>query len=763
MMRGRATKNAWFAGLIAALGAATAGACYSETGSNGGPAGTLPDGATAGDGAAADGSKPPPTPAPFGLDARPTNATCLAKPRPTVSAGVKFVDAFPAGITFAGPMKIMMAPGDPNRFYVAERGGSTAKVKTFPKNVTTPSEVTDFATVTVNSTGEGGLLGMAFHPKWETNHTVFLSYTRTFDGSKDPDPAPEPNSQLTSVVSKWTSADNGATVGNPVEILTRVQPYTNHNGGDIAFGPDGFLYFGLGDGGSGNDPLDSGQTLTTLLGKILRIDVDTGSPYGIPPTNPFASSTGSEKKEIYAYGFRNPFRWSFDRDTGDLWVGDVGQSNWEEIDRVELGGNYGWKTCEGFHQRGSNTALCATPGLKDPVVEHDRSEASSITGGVVYRGKAIPEMVGTYVYGDFSQGNIWGIVYDNAGKASSKLLGNVSGVVDFGQDADGEIYLAVLTSGKILKMVPDTTPAPSTFPDKLSKTGCVDPQNPKNLAAGLIPYGVRAELWSDGAAKERAMALPEGTTIKIGDDGDFEFPVGTVLVKSFRVANKLVETRLFMRHDDGMWGGYSYEWDDAETDATLLPSNKVRDLGGGQSWTYPSRSQCFQCHTTAAGSSLGLELAQQNGEFTYPSTNRLSNQLKTLEKIGMFATAVPPAPPALAEPFGGDPNIEARARAYLHANCSQCHRPSGGGGGTIDLRYTRTLAETQTCNAAPKSGAIGPADAKIVFPGDPTKSILSLRVHATDAKRMPPLAVRVPHEAGTKLLDDWIKALTACP
>ena len=324
----------------------------------------------------ADGSAPAPVPAPFGLDARPANPTCVAPKRPTLDTGVKLVTAFP-GITFTGPLKMLQAPGDPSNFYVVERGSgatATAKVKVLPKTAKSAADVKDFATLSVNATGEGGLLSMAFHPDWQKNHTVFFSYTRTFSAAKGdtipkrPNGTAEPQSGLTSVIAKAVSTDGGLTVGAPVEILTRSQPYTNHDGGDMAFGPDGYLYFGFGDGGSGNDPEGSGQRLDTVLGKMIRIDVDGAAPYTIPKTNPFASSTGTEKKEIFAWGLRNPWRWSFDRATGDLWLGDVGQSTWEEIDKIELGGNYGWTTCEGFHKRGDTQNLCATPGLRDPIV-----------------------------------------------------------------------------------------------------------------------------------------------------------------------------------------------------------------------------------------------------------------------------------------------------------------------------------------------------------------------------------------------------------
>lgn len=752
--------------LACAVGVACASAACDETiGITPLPGANDGDG---GDGSTAEAGPPPATPAPFGLDTRPANTTCLAPARPVPSTGVKFVDAFPA-LDFNQPMKLMMAPGDANRFYVAERGTANGaanvatKVRTFPIGATSNAQVTDFATVMVYPIGEGGFLGMAFHPQWQTNHTFFTSVTRKYDGRIDPDPAPEPNSDLTSVIAKWTSSDDGVTVGNPVEILTRVQPYSNHDGGNIAFGPDGFLYFGLGDGGSGDDPLGSGQNLSSWLGKMLRIDVDNGSPYGIPPTNPFANSTGTEKKEIYAYGLRNPFRWNFDRGTGDLWVGDVGQNTWEEIDKVELGGNYGWKLCEGFHKRGSTTELCDAPGVKDPVVEHPRSEANSITGGVVYRGKAMPDLVGTYIYADFAQGNVFAIVYDGTGKAGTKILAKLNNIVDFGQDADGEIY-PVSIGGTIYKMVPDAAPSTSAFPDTLAKTGCFDPTDIKKPAAGLVPYSVRSPLWSDGAEKERWIALPEGKTVSVSADGDFQFPKGTVLVKNFSMLGKRVETRLFVLHDDGEWAGYSYEWNDAQTDATLLPAGKVRDLGGGTSWTYPSRSQCLQCHTAAAGGSLGLEVGQLNGDAVYPSTNRLSNQLATLEHIGVFAAPLgdPATLTKYAEPAGTEP-VEARARSYMQSNCSHCHRPGGGGGGNVNLLASRSLKDTAVCNGVPQDGTFGIADAKVVAPGAPAKSILSLRVHATDAKRMPPVGVHVTDAVGTKLLDDWITSLTTCP
>jgi uncharacterized repeat protein (TIGR03806 family) len=703
-----------------------------------------------------------PVSAPFGLDTRPANPTCLAKKRPVLDTGVTLQQQW-AGVTFSQPLYLTQAPGDNLNWYEVERGG---KVRVFPANATGNAQIRDFATVTVNAAGEGGLLGLAFHPDWPNKREAYLSYTRNaVAGDPAPQCAASPNAVFTSVIARYRSSNGSTLDSGPDEILKVGQPYTNHDGGNIQFGRDGMLYFGLGDGGSGNDPCGSGQNMGSLLGKILRLDINApAGMYNVPADNPFFNLAGA-KKEIWSYGHRNPWRWSFDRATGDLWLGEVGQDTWEEVDRVVKGGNYGWNTCEGFHKRGSTTALCNTPGLSDPVVEHPRSEAQSITGGYVYRGTAMPSLVGTYIYGDYISGNIWALTYDADNKATPKLLTAVapSTLASFGQGNDGEVY-TVQISGAISKLVPSGAQPPDDFPQRLSQTGCVDPADPTRPADGLIPYDVNAPLWSDGADKQRWFAIPDGTTIAIGTDQDWDLPIGSVAMKTFSVGGKRVETRLFMRHDDGGWAGYTYEWNDDGRDATLLPAAKVKALGFATSWAYPSRNQCIQCHSKAAGGTIGLETAQMNRDGVYPSTNRRSPQLATLDHIGMFSAPLGQMPadlPRLSDPAGKDP-LEARARAYLHGNCSHCHRPMGGGQGTMDLRYAESFKDTATCNATNTQGTVDGA-ALLIVPGAPGSSILSRRLHATDTKRMPPVAVSVTDQAGSKLIDDWIGALTSCP
>jgi len=234
-------------------------------------------------------------------------------------------------------------------------------------------------------------------------------------------------------------------------------------------------------------------------------------------------------------------------------------------------------------------------------------------------------------------------------------------------------------------------------------------------------------------------------------------------MKRFSLGGKPVETRLLMHHPDGSWAGYSYEWNDAGTDADLLPAGKSK-LVAGQKWTYPSRSDCLTCHTLAAGRSLGLETLQQNGDFVYTSTNWLSNQLKTLDHIGLFDAPIgdPSTLPALSALSASAP-VDVRARGYLHSNCSFCHRPMGTGQGPIDFRFVTTFAMTGVCKAMPSEGNLGVAGATLLTPGHPESSIISLRMHALDVNRMPPLATVMVDPTGTSVIDQWIQSLTTCP
>jgi len=318
--------------------------------------------------------------------------------------------------------------------------------------------------------------------------------------------------------------------------------------------------------------------------------------------------------------------------------------------------------------------------------------------------------------------------------------------------------------GRIFRVDAGPTAPSDTVPPTLRATGCVDPGDPLRPAEGLIPYAPNAPFWSDGAEKERFLALPDGGRITVGPDGDWTFPVGTVLVKHFSHLGRRIETRLMVRHADGDWAGYAYRWNDAQTDATVLRGSEARDLPGGLRWYYPSRAECLACHTTGAGRTLGLETAQLNGDLRYARTGRTANQLATLDHLGLFAAPLgaPAALPRLVDPYGTAPAAD-RVRAYLHTNCAQCHRPGGTGRGPGDFRFATAPAAWGVCDVAPTAGDLGVAGSRLLAPGDPARSVLSLRLRATGIHRMPPISSNVVDRAGAELIDTWITALRACP
>ena len=258
------------------------------------------------------------------------------------------------------------------------------------------------------------------------------------------------------------------------------------------------------------------------------------------------------------------------------------------------------------------------------------------------------------------------------------------------------------------------------------------------------------------------MGLPNGQNIAVQGSGDWDQPNGTVLVKHFRVANQLVETRLFMRHPDGVWAGYTYNWNAGQTEATRVTGGATRNVGG-QTWIFPSEAECMQCHTQAAGFSLGLETAQQNRNHFYPQTGRTANQITTLNAISVLSPPVAANPPAYADPADTGQSLTARARSYLHTNCANCHRPGGTTGINLDLRHGTALAQTGACDVAPSRGDLGIANARIIAPGDDARSVLLARMNRrNDPDMMPPIASNVVDAAGVQLIGAWIDSLANC-
>jgi glucose/arabinose dehydrogenase/mono/diheme cytochrome c family protein len=582
----------------------------------------------------------------FGYDARPPNPTCLAHDKPPSSDVAGLQRAYSAD--FAGPTSAAFSPTDPTRLYVTEKRGTLRWALPADLAPTTALDLTDVAETSLDM----GLVAVAFDPGYAQSHAIYLVYNV---GCDDSSVCPPPGSlggflPYVSRLSRFVSTDGGATFDRASEqiLLDSWQPVDNHTVNQIAFGPDGMLYVGAGDGGCCGDPLTLAQNLTSLRGKILRIDVSGGSAgYAVPPDNPFVGVAGVAP-EIWAYGLRNPWKLSFDRVDGTLWVGDVGQDAWEEVNIIEKGKDYGWNEVEG--------PACYLPGCdlsahEPPVTWYSHAVGHSVTGGHVYRGSAIPALSGAYLFGDYAYRRVWALYRDGVHADLAPELGGAypqqalfdlnDGLVSFVEDAAGELYVIESVvygdaPGVVKKLVPPSA-IPSNFPKLLSQTGCFEAADPRVPVPAMIPYAPNAPFWSDGAQKDRYLAVPDGSAITVRGDGDFDFPVGSVLAKVFTLEGKRRETRLFMRHDDGTWAGYTYLFREDESEADLLEGS-LDEVIGPVTYHYPSRGECSFCHTKAAGDTLGLEERQLDGPLTYPS-GVTANQVETLRHIGILGPA----------------------------------------------------------------------------------------------------------------------------
>ena len=393
----------------------------------------------------------------------------------TVKAQFTLQDAYP-NLSFTNPVFLTHAGDGTNRVFVIEQAGI---IKVFP-NTQSTSDAKIYLDITdrVDDSGnEMGLLGLAFHPDYQNNGYFYVNYTA--------------DNPRRTIIARFqvTSNPDSADKNSEFEILTFNQPYTNHNGGWIGFRQsDGYLYIATGDGGSGGDPNNNAQNITVLLGKILRIDVDGGTPYAIPPTNPFYDSTNvSIKKEIYTWGMRNPWRNSFDPVTDWFWCADVGQGAWEEIDILENGKNYGWRCYEGTHPY--NLAGCNYPEYVNPIYEYPHNPECSITGGYVYRGINVPELEGKYIYGDYCSSKIWALSYDGINPTTNELLVTAAGpVTSFGVDQNDEIYVTS-SNGKIYRFTPTVTSVKPdiNLNDYILEQNYPNPFNPATVISYNIP------------------------------------------------------------------------------------------------------------------------------------------------------------------------------------------------------------------------------------------------------------------------------------
>lgn len=690
------------------------------------------------------------TPAP------PEEYRCARLQRPP--AAYRLVLAFPGLPELPEPVALVPAPAAgttaDSRWFLIERAG---RVRAFPNTpgaskLTTVLDITDHT----DSSGESGLVALDLHPLFETNGQAYVAYTAVG------------GTVMLSRVSRFHSVDDGETLDpGSEEVLFEVDqtdPTRIHLSADLHFGPDGLLYFALGDGGPQGDPFEHAQDPWSPKGKVLRIDVNSGVPYAIPPDNPFAAGGGAP--EVYALGVRSPWRFRFDAKTGDLWLGDVGWDRREEVNRITLGGNYGWNVFEGT-ECVDEEAGCALPGSIEPVHQYDHEAGASVTGGTVYRGEALPALEGRYVFADFISGFVWALPVgaQPGDQAEAEVLVDSGyGLVSVAEDAEGELYFVDLLAGRLFRLeAGDDVATARPFPPTLAETGCTDPADVTAVAPWLVPYELNVPAWNNGATARRFLSLPESTIATLDPAGRLELPTGTVLLQELSVAGVPVETRLQVRHQDGEWAGYSYAWDATGSTTTLLPiAAKAPVVAiGGATWTYATRAQCRTCHKNEAGHPAGLETLQLNRPA--PPEAGAINQLDHLVALGVLDALPAPADELGALPSTtGDASVSHRARALLHANCSICHRTPPIAGG-MDMRYGTALAEMGVCGEEPTYGDADVEGSLIVFPGEAEKSVLWLRFSDLEAGGMPPAGKTVIDEPGVTLLGDWITSLASCP
>jgi putative heme-binding domain-containing protein len=710
----------------------------------------------------------------------------------------KFKRAFPK-LTFKNPLLLTQFPGM-NRFVVGEQAG---KLYSFiQKDDVEKADLFFDLTRELHSwdpkgkvKGVGNVYGLAFHPKFASNRFCYVCYV--LDGKRGEALADGTR------VSRFRVTETDPPRCDPdSERLLITWLAGGHNGGDLHFGPDGCLYISAGDAADPTPPdrFDTGQNLGDLLSSILRIDVDHADPgkaYAVPPDNPFVRTAGA-RPEIWAYGLRNPWRMSFDRVTGDLWVGDVGWELWEMVYKIQKGGNYGWSIMEGRQQVRPDAKRGPTPILP-PILDFPHTEAASITGGYVYRGSRFKELVGAYLCGDWMTRKVWGTRFDGDRIISHEELASGTGrVVAFGEDTAGELYIVYHDeAGSIQRLVPnpDANQSVSKFPTRLSETGLFASVKDQQPAPGVFAFSINAEAWADHAKALRFVGLPGDASIRFFDhfvpvpDTAFYkarslFPKDAVLAKTYFMEGKegpegkgdkrFLETQIL--HFDGCdWRGYTYRWNDEQTDAELVPATGMsrtievidHHAPGGkrkQVWRYPGRAECIQCHNPWAEGALAFTQPQLDTGRGQGLDNQ-QNQLQHFSDLGLVAlmkdspkdASLPPQ----VDPYDTTAPLERRARSYLHVNCSHCHQMGAGGTASFDVRHDLTLPETKTVGVKPAQGTFGIPDGQIIAPGNPFHSVLFYRMSKLGPGRMPHIGSEIIDGKGLQLLHDWISRLPA--
>ena len=745
---------------------------------------------------------------PYGLVSRPAVGPFLnnvmPETAPVVPPNWAVVPAFP-NLYFTNLLGVLPVPGT-NLLCAWEREG---RVWTFvnQSDATQKTLVLDISNQ-CQGWDDSGLLGLAFHPGFETNHYVYLYYTWVSPGTVVGNPTTRPQEQVIGKyhdrLSRFTVSNGVAVAGSELVLVDQTGDSVWHNGGGIFFHPtNGFLYWTDGD-----DERSPTQTINNkLFSGVFRIDVDmqggaishpiprqpalgTTANYFIPNDNPFVGQP-NVLEEFFCLGLRSPHRMTIDPPTGRIYIGDVGAGSWEEIDRMEdgeSGQNFQWSVIEGLHGDLNPPYI----GINHrPILDYPHSDGQAVIGGYVYRGSEFAaELGGRYIFGDNVARTIW-YLNESTTPATKIAIGTIpkgsgpnsgsdyTGLSSFGLDANNELYMCQMSSvgGRIFKLSRGSPGASRELPTLLSQTGAFADLATLTPNSGWVPYTVNSPLWSDGAVKSRWLSLATNSAITFAPGGEWTFPNGTVLMKHFALPVddtnptilKRLETRLLVMGTNGLVYGASYKWRDDYSDADLVPAltneNILITTATGtrtQVWSYPGRQDCLTCHTIPSGGVLGVKTRQLNGDFGYPASGVTDNQIRAWNHIGLFNTtlseAAIPGYAKLVAVTNTNASLELRARSYIDANCSQCHRPNGGVQANFDARFDTPL-ENQGIVGGSVQNTLGIPGAYVVAPGDTNKSILFQRDNSLADIKMPPLAKNMIDAPAMAVLSDWILSL----
>jgi uncharacterized repeat protein (TIGR03806 family) len=725
------------------------------------------------------------------------------------ATGYSTLDALP-GIHFFMPVAIATPPGEKDRLFVVEK---TGRIYVVTHLLTEPQKqlFLDVGKV-VAAHGEGmlaiggemGTLGIAFHPRFAENGYFYVTYDLQIreDGHQ----------KMFDCIGRYKVSSSDPNVADPeseTPMITQLDLASNHNGGDVHFGPDGYLYYSNGDEGAGNDFFNNGRFIDKdFFAAIFRLDVDQRpgnllpnphtqdsstypsavrpGTYKIPADNPFintrehggrALDPKNIRTEIWATGLRNPWRFSFDPQTSRMFIADVGQDRWEEVDIGVAGGDYGWSWLEATHPGPRYHDMPADAKTVAPITEYPHHNGDNcIIGGVVYRGSRLTELYGDYIYSDYGSKRIFALRQNGDAWTPSTLVEHDDAMVGFGVDPrNGDVLMAAFDTGKIKRLVRTGTHGPKP-PELLSQTGAFANLAALTPDAALVPYTPNVSFWSDYAVKTRWFALPDpAAKIAFSRDGNWTFPTGTVWVKHFDMemkrgdatSRRRLETRFLVKTAEGSYG-VTYKWRPDQSDADLVPEGgadevlniNINGQDHKQTWHYPGRAECLTCHTHIAGEALGFNTRQLNGPATFGHESL--NQIQALSNAGYFTAPAPAVKelPAFAVATDQSQPLEWRVRSYLAVNCVQCHQPGGGAIGSWDARPTTATPDANLINGHLINDGGDPATRWMV-PRDIQHSMVLKRLQAQGMPRMPPLATNELDPTAIALIQQWIAKTTA--